>query len=178
MKNLKIAALSLLIIGLSGCHVETRHHPHDFSLEIYFTPTHQDHWGWAATTTTVFDYYGIYYTQADLVDFHYHHYHYSNPSIDDLSWILWDLGGIDSHVESTLSFSEIKHEIDLGNPIYLHYGGYYSGHFLLVYGYDHRGHVYLHDPGYGTRVVHYDELFYQYFHGAGHYWEASLITLL
>lgn len=170
----KLTLLSLMVILLSGCH-EQSHHTDDFSLEIYFTPSDHDDWGWSASTSMLFDYRGLSISQADLVDFHYYYSGYHTPSIDDIQWLLWDLGGLDSDITGTLTFSDIRFSLDEGSPLLLHYGDYFSGHFVVVYGYDHLGHIYIHDPDYGTRIIHYDDLYTLKFHGISHYWESTLI---
>jgi len=167
--------LVLVVILVSGCRVETKND--DFILQIYFTPSHHENWSWAASTEMLFDYHGLYYSQADLVDFSDYYFSYSSPSIHDISWLFWDLGGIDSYVTGTLSFGEIKAQLKQGNPILLQYGSYYNGQYIVIHGYDYSGHVYIHEPGYGTRLVHYDDLFFHHFSGRGRYWESSLILV-
>ncbi len=169
----KLFILGFMLIMMSGCRVET--HSENFVLDIHFIPAYEEQWGWAAATAMVFRHQGIYYHQADLVDYQYHYFGYRKPSINDISWLLWDLGGLDSYVTSTLTFGEIRSQLNQGKPILLQYGAYYSGHVLVLHGYDHQGHVYIHEPGYGTRVMHYDDLYYRYFQGSGRYWESSLI---
>jgi hypothetical protein len=173
MKRLtKVLVLLTLIFSLSACHVTT--YPQRQILEIEFD-YHPQQSNWAAATKTIFEYHGFYYTQADLVDYHYRYVHSDIPSIDDISWILWDLAGIDSYVSSTLSRRDLTSEIDRGNPILIQYGAYYSGHYLVIYGYDSDGYYYIHEPGYGTRLLRYDDLDHHYFQGHGYYWESSLI---
>jgi len=165
--------LVIVLILLSGCHVET--HPDDFILKIDFTTSHHEYRGWAAATEMLLSYHDIYYSQEDLFDYRFHYSDYGTPSIYDVSWLLWDLAGLDSYVTGNLSFGEIKYQLHRGNPVLLQYGGYFSGNFLVLHGYDHLGHVYIHEPGYGTRIVHYDDLYYWFFHNVGQYWESSLI---
>ncbi len=127
----KIALLGLFFIVVSGCHVESQ--SEDFVLQIDFMPSYDEHRNWAAATAMVFDYHDIYYTQADLIEFSYNYFGYNNPSIDDISWLFWDLGGIDSYVTGTLLFREIRSQLSKGNPILLQYGSYYSGHLLVIH---------------------------------------------
>lgn len=170
--NRKILIIFLVIL-VSGCRVETKND--DLVLQIYFSPSHHENWSWAAATEMLFDYHGIYYSQADLVDLSNYYFAYNEPSIHDISWMFWALDGLDSYVTGTLSFGEIKAQLRQGNPILLQYGPYYKGRYLVVHGYDYSGHVYIHEPGYGTRLIQYDELLNRYFSGRNYYWEYSLI---
>ena len=54
-----------------------------------------------------------------------------------------------------LSFAEVKRQIDQGRPIVVFYTGSFIGHFVLAYGYDASGRIYIHDPVYGTFAVPY-----------------------
>lgn len=163
----------LIVILVSGCRVETKND--DVVLHLFFSPSHHESWNWAAATEMLFDYHEIYYSQADLVGLSDYYFDYTTPSINDISWMLWVLADMDSYVTGTLSFSEIKAQLNQGNPILLQYGSYYDGRYLVVHGYDHNGRVYIHEPGYGTRVVNYDDLYSRYFAGSHYYWESSLI---
>jgi len=172
-KIIQVTFLTLTLALVSGCKVETQSDSN--VLKISFSPSNHEHWSWPAATSMVFDFLNLDYSQDDIVDFHYYHYGDSDVSTNDISWLLWDLGGIDSHLTGTLSFREIRSHINSGNPVLLHYGDYYSGHYVLLHGYDDNGHIYLHDPNYGTRVIHYDDLFYQEFYDLGYFWASSLI---
>lgn len=172
-RTIQIVILSLTLAMTSGCNIENRSEDH--VLRISFAPAYHEQWGWAAATTMVFDYYSFYYSQADLVDYHDYYYGYGSVSIDKISRLLRDLGGINSLVTGTLSFRDIRSHINSGNPILLHYGDYYSGHYVLLHGYDNNGYLYLHEPDYGTRVIHYDDLFTKQIYGQGVFWTSSLI---
>lgn len=171
----KAAILILLVIFVSGCRVETR--DDDLVLQLYFSPSHHESWSWAASTEMLFDYHGIYYSQSELIDFSLDYFSYTSPSIYDISWLFWIVGGLDSYVTGTLSFAEIRTQLNLGNPILLQYGSYYNERHLVVHGYDRNGYVYIHEPVYGTRVIHYDDLFNRYLSGRDYYWESSLILI-
>lgn len=171
----RITLLMLICIFVTGCRVETE--SRDFVLKVDFAPTYHDHPSWAAAAAMVFDYHDRYYTQTDLIDFSRYYFGYTHPSIDDIGWLFWDLIGLDSDVTGSLTFRDIRSQLNRGNPVLLQYGDYYRGHFLVLHGYDSNGHVYIHEPGYGTRIIHYDDLYYRTFHGEGHYWESSLILL-
>jgi len=172
---IQITFLALTLVLVSGCKVETR--PDNHVLRVSFSPAHFDDWGWAAATAMVFDFNDTYYSQTEVVDYHYYHYGYDDVSINDISLLLWEIGGIDSYITGTLSFREIRTHINSGNPILLHYGDYYNGQYMLLHGYDDNGYIYLHDPDYGTRIIHYEDLFLQEFYGLGNYWSSSLIIL-
>jgi hypothetical protein len=172
---IQIFSLALIFSLVSGCNVETRSGGN--VLRISFSPGSYEHGSWAAATAMVFDFHNIYVSQEDIVDFRYYYYGNGDVEISDISWLLWGLGGIDSRLTGTLSFQEIRFYIDSGNPILLQYGDYYNGHYSLLHGYDDRGHIYIHDPDYGTRVIHYDDLYFRKINGLEYYWESSLIIL-
>lgn len=173
MKHIsKIIMLICISTLISGCHVSS--HPRSHILKIDFS-TYQEDRTWATATEAIFKHYGLYYSYTDLLDYQYVYLDSGTPTVDDIDWILWDLGWLDSYVTGTLSRSDISYQLQKGNPILLQYGDYYDSHYLLIYGYDGHNHVYIHEPGYGTHRVHYDDLYYHHFHGRGHYWESSLI---
>ena len=174
-QKIQIIFLALILALVSGCKVETRSDDH--VLRVSFSPAYFDDWGWVAATAMVLDFHNTYYSQAEIVNYHYDHYGYDDVSIIDISLLLWELSGIDSRLAGTLSFREIRSHINSGNPILLHYGDYYNGHYVLLHGYDDNRHIYLHDPAYGTRVIHYDDLYLHELNGLGYYWSSSLIIL-
>ncbi len=174
-KTIQIAFLALTLVLVSGCKIDTQ--PETNVLRISFVSAKHDHWDWAAATKMIFKYNNIYYSQNDIIDYHEYRYGYGDVSIDKISWLLWDLGSIDSLLTGTLSFHEIRSNIDSGNPILLHYGNSYDGRYMLLHGYDDNGYVYLHAPYYGTRIIYYDDLFYRELRGLGYYWVSSLIIL-
>jgi Peptidase_C39 like family len=169
----KVLSGLLMIVVISGCRVES--HDDGFVLDVYYSPAHKEHAEWAAATSMLFNYHNVYYTQDELIYYQYHYANYDTPSLADISWFLFDLAGLDSYITGSLTFSEIRYNIDHGKPILLQYGGYYSGHILVLHGYDQQGYVYIHEQGYGVRVLHYDDLYYRYFHNAGYFWESSLV---
>lgn len=162
----------LMITLLSGCKVETQENGYILHLEYTYS-SHQEHW--ATTTLSIFNYYHIYYSYSELLDHQYSHHDYGSQNLFDISWILWDLGRIDSSVTGTLSESEIAYQIRIGNPILLQYGDNVDPHFLLIYGYDGYDRFYVHEPGFGTHVLRYSDLYVHFFYGSRHYWDASLV---
>lgn len=169
----KVISSLLMIAVISGCRVES--HSDELVLDVYYTPAREEHWGWAAATAMLLSYHNISYSQTEIAYHQYDYFERNNPSLDDISWLLWGLADLDSYVTGTLTLSAIRSHIDRGTPILLQYGDYYSDHILVLYGYDQRGHVYIHEQGYGTRVLHYNDLYYHYFHNTGHYWESTLV---
>lgn len=175
MKSINKAAVLIAITMLiSGCHITSQQG--SYILEIETTPYRESDSSWARATEIILRHHQLYYSQQDLLDYQYVYLDTeSTPTIDDISWLLWDLGGLDSYVSGTLSLIKIRSQLRQGSPVMLQYGPYYSGHYLVIYGYDDHDRVYIHEPGYGTRVIHYTDLYYQRFHGKGHYWESSLL---
>lgn len=55
-----------------------------------------------------------------------------------------------TRVPSPLPLSSVKAEIDAGRPLILAYRGSFSGHVVVLFGYDAQGNVAIHDPIYGS----------------------------
>jgi len=82
------------------------------------------------------------------------------------------IGGIASSLKlGPLSLRQIKEEISLGRPVVISYSGSFSGHVVVVFGYDALGNIHVHDPYYGTFTVPYGASFAY----AGHMRWASTI---
>ncbi|MFT6029922.1 MAG: hypothetical protein ACI8O8_001663 [Oleiphilaceae bacterium] len=172
-KTTQITLLSLIISLVSACTLETR--SEDNILRISFTPSHQENWSWAATTAMIFNHHNTDYSQNDIIDYYDYHYGYDEVSINEISWLLWDLAGIDSYLTGTLSLREIQTHINSGQPILLFYGDDYNGRYVLLHGYDDNGYLYLHEPEFGTRVIHYNSLYSLSFNNLAYYWSSSLL---
>ena len=172
--TIRIALVTIVLSLVSACSVETR--TGENILRISFTPSYDEHRDWAATTLIIFNYHHMpNYSQNDIIDYYDYHYGYNDTSINEISWLLWDLAGIDSHVTGTLSLREIRSQINFGQPILLFFEGDYDGRYMLLHGYDDNGYVYLHEPGFGTRVVHHNSLSPLRINNRAHYWTASLL---
>lgn len=173
-KTICIALIPLILSLLTACTLETR--TEENILRISFTPSYHENWDWVATTLMIFNYHqSAYYSQSDIVNYYDYHYGYDNVAINEVSWLLWDLAGIDSQLTGTLNVREIRTHINSGEPILLFYGTDYDGKYLLLHGYDDSGYVYLHEPGFGTRVVHYNSLHSLRINNHLYYWTASLL---
>jgi hypothetical protein len=183
-RSIQILFIVVVVAFATGCRVETysdgySNHdadgsPDNYVLQISYQPVDSQYSGWAAVTAMLFDFHHMHYSQTDVVDFHYFLFGHDSASIDEINWLLWDLGDVDSAVTGTLSFDAIRAEINSGNPVLLQYGDYYEEHYMVLHGYDENGYVYLHDPAYGTRVVYYGDLYDRYFEGTQYHWVASL----
>ena len=174
LRTIHIIFLVLVAAIVSGCQVET--YPSAHVLHIPFSLHSNDHSGWAASTKMVLHYRGLSYSQEEIIDYHQYYTHSRSATIDEISWLLWELGDIESVVTGTLSFAEIQSHIDLGEPVILQYGDYYDGHYVVLHGYDDDGYVYIHEPYFGTSVIHYEDLYHRYFHGKSQHWSSSLIV--
>lgn len=64
---------------------------------------------------------------------------------------LFQLAGLSSfYVPSPITFDDIRREIDAGRPIIISYRNSFSGHVVVVVGYDDLGRLWIHDPFYGS----------------------------
>lgn len=159
--------------AVTGCRVTTDNN--HFVLDMHYSHPPSPYAGWLSTTYTTLHYYGVPVSYAGI-EYEYQYYYGSHyPSLQDLSWLLWDLGGIESGITGWLSLGELRLSIDRGHPVWINYGNYDHGHLLLVYGYDTWDRIYVYEPGFGVRVIHYDSLSTWTFSGVVHYWEYSLV---
>ncbi len=128
-------------------------------------------WCWAATSEMVFRYYGRGSVQCEILSAWLtancclsppHPYcRQGAPSLQVIQQTLFAFGRLTSSLRGgPLSLNEIRNEIDLGRPIIAAYRGAFSGHVVVVYGYDSSGNIYIHDPYYGTFIVPYAATFY------------------
>jgi papain like cysteine protease AvrRpt2 len=77
--------------------------------------------------------------------------------IDLIQRALLNLGGLRSVRRfAALSPAEIRTEIDSGRPLIMAYSQSFSGHVVVVYGYESGGQILqIHDPAFGTFRVPY-----------------------
>jgi len=178
MKNWIIRfCLIASVIAVTGCRVTTDNTSdnHYVVLDMRHAHPPSSYASWLSTTYTTLHYYGFPLSYAEI-EYQYEHYYGSPyPSIYDLSWLLWDLGGIESGIKGWLSLEELHLSINRGHPIWINYGSYVHGHLVMVYGYDSWGRVYVYEPGFGVRVIHYDSLSTRTVSGVVYYWEYSLL---
>ena len=174
MKNGIIClCLFLSVIAVTGCRVTNENH--HFVLDMHYSHPPTSYAGWISTSYTTLQYYGVPVSYAEI-KYEYEYYYGSHyPSLQDLRWLLWDLGGIDSRISGWLSLEELRLSINRGHPVWINYGTYDYGHLVMVYGYDNWGRVYVYEPGFGVRVIHYDSLRTRNVNGLIYYWEYSLI---
>lgn len=161
------------IIAVSGCRVTTS--DNQFVLDMHYSNPPTSHANWVSTTYTTLHYYGFPLSYAEI-EYEYEYYYGSPyPSLYDLSWLLWDLGNIESGITGWLSLEELRLSINRGHPVWINYGSYNNGHLLMVYGYDIWGRVYVYEPGFGVRIIDYDSLSTRTVRGVVYYWEYSLL---
>ncbi len=175
MKNgiIRLCLIATIIV-LAGCRVTTTGNDY-YVLDMQHSHSPSSYASWVSTTYTTLHYYGFPYSYTEILYEYEYYYGSLYPSLYDLSWLLWDLGGIESGITGALSFEELRLSINQGHPIWINYGSYNYGRLVMVYGYDKRGRVYVYEPGYGVRVMHYDSLRTWTVSGNVYYWEYSLL---
>ena len=124
-------------------------------------------WCWAAVSEMIFRYYNVgtdqcnilsVWTGVDCCSFSGLCLH--PAPIEIIQQTLFGLGNINSTaIPRSLSFDELRREIDQGRPVIMSYSGSFLGHVVLAYGYDSNGNIYIHDPFYGTVIVPYGRTF-------------------
>ncbi len=176
MQNtIRLLLLTCSVFLLSACH-EVEHSDREV-LEISYQSPYNASYHWTASLNMIFAYYRFSYSQPDILDY----YHYSTNTFDiylhDIGWLLWELGDLDSDIIGTLTKAELYYELNQGKPVLLHYYDDFglNDKYIVIHGHDHHGHFYLHEPGYGTRLVHYNDLFSYSSNGKRFYWESSIL---
>jgi hypothetical protein len=121
-------------------------------------------WCWAAATEMVRGYLGYPVEQCEVVSawtaFNCcpplaQQCFVAAPSIEYVDAAI-DVGPVETQLYYyPLNFDAVRYEIDLGHPIVIGYSGSFSGHVVVLFGYDDSGNVYIHDPNAGTFVVPY-----------------------
>ena len=132
-------------------------------LTVSFVAQQTPVWCWAAVSEMVFRYYGRGATQCQILSGWFGANCCSSPgscqttgSIPAIQQTLLAFGGISSsYFPGPLTLQAVASEIDGGRPIIAAYRGSFSGHVVVIYGYDPAGNLYIHDPFYGSFVVPY-----------------------
>jgi hypothetical protein len=124
-------------------------------------------WCWAACSEMILQYYGRVATQCGILSawFRFDCCTFPGPCtttapIEVIQATLAAVGVGSQRVLSPVSFDVVRAEIDAGRPLILAYRGSFSGHVVVLYGYDALGRVYINDPLYGqVRGVPYGATF-------------------
>lgn len=124
-------------------------------LQVPFMRQQTQVWCWAATIEMVSQYYGRSIDQCQILSA----YLSGNccalpqfclvaaPNMQTIQAGLFRLAGLRSdYVPSALPFGVIQAEIDAGRPIIVGYRGSFSGHVVVIVGYDAQGRLWIHDP--------------------------------
>jgi hypothetical protein len=117
-------------------------------------------WCWAACAQMVLTYFGMPYSQADIVTYVFGYPYVTAANDLQLVYAMNGLGHMNAQVVyNPVSFPVLKDMINNGMPLIAGYQGSFMGHVVVIYGYDAYGRIYIHDPYYGSFVVSYDNTF-------------------
>ncbi|MDE0158860.1 MAG: C39 family peptidase [Candidatus Dadabacteria bacterium] len=163
---LLIAAVSLSL--LAGCEWPQPTPPR--VLDVPLVRQETEVWCWAATSEMIFRYYGSGLSQCEILSrwvgqdcclFRGNPICFqAAPSLATIRQTLVAFGGLSSvEVSRPLSLDEIKEEIEADRPIIAAYANTFSGHVVVIYGYDAQGNVYIRDPYFGSFTVPYGATF-------------------
>jgi len=155
-----------LLAGCSGSVVDPITMPPSLEdatlLPVAFQPQLTQVWCWSASVSMVLSYYGAPVAQCEIV---------SNTVLLDCCAfpqaacvttgpVPAMLGALQYHAAlfpglagRPLSFAEVKAQIDAGRPMIALYSGSFSGHAVVIFGYDDQGNIAIHDPNAGTLLV-------------------------
>lgn len=111
-------------------------------------------WCWAAVIKMTYSHFGILLPQEQIVIHTLGRAAEVPAEVHQIRSTLSFQGSIDSSYRPyPLKMDEVKVEIDSGRPIIAVYRDSFSGHVVLIYGYDDHDCLYVHDPNYGSVVV-------------------------
>ncbi len=137
-------------------------------LSVPYVGQQTEVWCWAAVSEMVLRYYGRPVAQCQILSSWYRGDCCAFPSlclttasIPVIRETMFQFGGVGSaYLPRAMTFAELSSEINAGRPLIIAYRGSFSGHVVVLYGYDPEGFVYLHDPYFGTfRRVPYGQSF-------------------
>lgn len=136
-------------------------------LSVPFIAQQTPVWCWAAVSEMIFRYRGRGATQCQILSGWYRgdcctfpQFCQTTAPIQAIQQTLYAFGGLNSATyPGPISFQNIQSEINSGRPVIVAYRGSFSGHVVIIYGYDARGNVYIRDPYYGSFVVPYGASF-------------------
>jgi hypothetical protein len=128
-------------------------------------------WCWAATADMVLKYYGVTVDQCEIVSTYLQRNccvggvgdafcAVTARSMADIQTAL-AIGGVRSgYVPRPLTFDEIASEINAGRPMIAGYRGSFSGHVVVITGFDRPSStIVIYDPYYGVFTVPYAQTF-------------------
>lgn len=117
-------------------------------------------WCWAACAQMVLKYYNCNYSQSTIVTYVFGAPYVTTANDNQLICALNGLGNMDARVVfNPLSFITLQQNINKGMPLIAAYQGSFSGHVVVIYGYDKYGNIYIRDPYYGSFIVPYSATF-------------------
>src|ERR1051325_1389277 len=152
-------------------------------LPIAAVPQQTQLWCWAATSEMIFRYYGVPVTQCQLVSAYLNRpCCLADPAcvvpsgtMETIQRGLLVMGGIRSIHVGPLSFAQLANEISAGRPVMIGYRNSFSGHVVLVTGYNSANNfVHILDPFFGTFDVPYGTTFA---YNGQLFWSDSLIGI-
>jgi hypothetical protein len=139
------------------------------ALAVPFVAQQTPVWCWAAVSEMVFRYYGRGAAQCQVLTAWLGAdccrapglCLTGAPTLEVIQQSLAGFGGLRStRAGGPLPFAAVMREIDAGRPMIAAYRGSFSGHVVVLYGYDaNGGFVFIHDPFYGTFRVPYAQTF-------------------
>jgi len=131
----------------------------DRVLNVPFAAQQTQVWCWAAAIEMVGRYYGRNVAQCQLLSA-YLNFNccafpqsclFGAPSMQTIQGGLFAAAGLTSqYVPSPITLQGLRSEIDAGRPVIVGYRGSFSGHVVVVHGYDASGGLYILDPFYGS----------------------------
>ena len=172
-RAISVCAVILLCITSDGYPTT---YPDSFRwvvLPVPYVQQQTEVWCWAASAEMVFRSHGRRISQCETLSAWFFpanccaQIRSCATTVPDTRYIqktLFALGGIRSTWRiGALDFAEIMSEINARRPIIVGYRGSFSGHVVVLHGYDNRRNVYIHDPIYGSgwRVPYGSAFFYQ-----------------
>lgn len=139
----------------------------------------QTQWCWAATSQAVMQYYGYYFSQAEIAQYgtnganewNWLWGYSTNPTRIGINLILLHFANLSTTTyERNLSLTESRSNIDADKPFFVRWGwDSGGGHFLVAHGIQNST-IYLMDPWYGPTINSYTWAL----SGGGHTWTHSL----
>lgn len=152
------------------------------ALPVSLAPQQTEVWCWAAVIEMVSSYYGNHAYQCQTLSYWYGAdccnfpgYCVTAGTDYQIQESLNQLGMSSTFNYSPLSWNQVVNEIDAGRPFIIFYQGSFSGHVVVVYGYDSsRQTMLIHDPYFGSFEVPYGQTFT---YNGSLYWARTLFQI-
>lgn len=181
----RLLSVLLASLLLSACPMVYEEDPSAVKLEVELSYQETQVWCWAAVSEMILQYDAHVIDQCQIVGAYlgyynneccyYPQYCQTTAPIETIQRALFYYGGMMSYLyPSALTFDQVVLEIDAGRPIVAGYTGSFIGHVVIIYGYDAKGQLYIHDPSYGSLVVPYASTFT---YGGQLYWSATIMDI-